>query len=78
MKPKSKITPLGIPLILAGVGTIASLFINKKLHAPFGILFAGLSLWHGLEHRKKIKADAKRLIGKKYKNFSQKKDFLFE
>jgi len=64
-KSKQKITPLGIPLILAGIGTIASIFVNKKLHAPLGILFAGLSLWHGLEHRKKIQADAKKIISKK-------------
>lgn len=61
MKQKQKITPLGIPLILTGIGAIASLFVNKKLHAPLGILFAGLSLWHGLEHRNKIKSDAKKL-----------------
>lgn len=64
MKSKSKNTSLGIPLILAGIGTVASLFVNKKLHAPLGILFAGLSFWHGLEHRKKLKSDANKFICK--------------
>lgn len=62
MKRKQKNISLGLPLALTGIGVIASLFINKKLHAPLGIIFAGLSLWHSFEHRKKLQTDAKKLI----------------
>ena len=59
---KSNHIPLGIPLILTGIGTIASLLLNKKLHAPLGVLFAALSVWHGYQHRKKLAADARNTL----------------
>ena len=61
MKKNWKDIPLGIPMTLASFGTIAALAANKQLHAGFGILWVGLSIWHGLQHCKKIKMDAKRL-----------------
>ncbi len=52
---KKKKSSLGIPLLVATVGTIASLAISKKLHMGFGIALAGLSLLHALQHKKSIK-----------------------
>ncbi len=49
--------PLGIPLTIASVGTAASLFAGKRLHAGFGIAWTILSLWHGLQHHKKMAHD---------------------
>ncbi|MBO6304260.1 MAG: hypothetical protein J6M62_04145 [Selenomonadaceae bacterium] len=62
MNSKRKSISLGLPLALAGIGAVASLFINKKLHAPLGILFAGLSVLHGFQHRAKLKTDARNVI----------------
>ena len=56
-----KSAPLGIPLTLASLGTVASLFAGKKLHAGFGIAWMLLSLWHGLQHQKKMQRDAEKL-----------------
>ncbi len=56
-----KHAPLGIPLTLASVGTVVSLLAGKKLHAGFGIAWTLLSLWHGLQHQKKMKRDAGKL-----------------
>ena len=63
MKKNWKDIPLGIPMALASFGTIAALAANKRLHAGFGILWVGLSLWHGVQHCKKIKKDAQGLHG---------------
>lgn len=52
-----KKVPLGIPLTIASVGTAASLFAGKRLHAGFGIAWTVLSLWHGLQHHKKMTHD---------------------
>ena len=57
MKKRSNI-PLGIPLTIASLGTVAALAANKQLHACFGVLWVGLSLWHGWQHRKKLQTDA--------------------
>ena len=57
----SKLPSLGIPLTLASVGTIASLFANKNLHVLCGTVWLGLSLWHGYQHRKKLEKDIKSL-----------------
>lgn len=61
MKKNWKDIPLGIPMALASCGTIVALAANKQLHAGFGILWVGLSIWHGLQHCKKIKKDVKEL-----------------
>ena len=60
---KTKKTALGWPLALAAAGTIAGLFIGKKVHVVCGIALTGLSLWHGWQHRKKMAYDAKYLLG---------------
>ena len=64
MSKNWKNIPLGIPLTIASLGTIAALGASKRLHVGFGILWAGLSLWHGLQHCRKMRADARRLEGK--------------
>lgn len=58
-----KNAPLGIPLTLASLGTVASLLAGKKLHAGFGIAWMLLSLWHGLQHQKKMRHDAGKITG---------------
>ncbi len=63
MIEKWKQIPLGIPLTIASIGTLVTLNANKQLHAGFGILWTGLSLWHGLQHCKKLKQDTKKLTG---------------
>ncbi len=55
--------PLGLPLTVASVGTIATLWAGKNLHAGFGIAWAALTFFHGWQHHKKMKADACRLFG---------------
>lgn len=56
-----KTMPLGLPLAVTSLGTLVSLLGGKRLHAGFGIAWAILSLWHGLQHRRKMQLDAKRL-----------------
>jgi len=42
----------GIPLFIAAIGTITALCMeNKKMHAAFGVLWSGLSVLHGWQHR---------------------------
>ena len=53
--------PLGLPMTVASVGTLATLFAGKNLHAGFGVAWAALSFWHGWQHHKKMQADAGRL-----------------
>ena len=61
LKQTMQNAPLGIPLTLASVGTVVSLLAGKKLHAGFGIAWMLLSLWHGLQHRKKMQRDVGKL-----------------
>jgi len=63
MQCELKTLPLGLPLTVASVGTIATLWAGKNLHAGFGVAWAALSFLHGWQHHKKMKADAKRLTG---------------
>ncbi len=58
-----KTLPLGIPLTVASVGTLATLCAGKKFHAGFGIAWAALSFLHGWQHHKKMQADACRFAG---------------
>ncbi len=53
--------PLGLPMTVASVGTIATLWAGKNLHAGFGVAWAVLSFLHGWQHHRKMQADAKRL-----------------
>lgn len=53
--------PLGLPMTVASVGTLATLFAGKNLHAGFGVAWAALSIWHGWQHHKKMQADARKL-----------------
>lgn len=59
--------PLGLPLTVASLGTIATLKAGKNLHVGFGIAWAALTFFHGWQHHKKMKADACRLFGCKSK-----------
>lgn len=56
-----KTAPLGIPMTVASLGTAASLLAGKKMHTGFGIAWLLLSLWHGLQHQKKMQRDAGKL-----------------
>ena len=53
--------PLGLPMTVASVGTLATLFAGKNFHAGFGVAWAALSFWHGWQHHKKMQADARTL-----------------
>ncbi|SFT54587.1 hypothetical protein SAMN02910356_01039 [Selenomonas sp. GACV-9] len=55
--------PLGIPMTVASVGTLATLCAGKKFHVGFGIAWAALSFLHGWQHHKKMQADACRFAG---------------
>ena len=55
--------PLGWPMTVASVGTLATLWAGKKFHAGFGIAWAALSFWHGWQYHKKMQDDACRLAG---------------
>lgn len=59
--------PLGIPLTVASLGTLASLVCGKKWHVGFGAAWTILSLLHGLQHFGKMKKDARSLfpVGKR-------------
>lgn len=57
MQNKLKSLPLGLPMTLASVGTLVTLFAGKRFHAGFGAVWTALSLWHGWQHRKKMQAD---------------------
>lgn len=59
--------PLGLPLTVASIGTIATLKAGKNLHVGFGIAWAALTFFHGWQHHHKMKADACRLFGCKPK-----------
>ena len=68
--------PLSLPLTGAFIGTLATLFVGKKWHLGFGILWSVLSLWHGFQHAGKMKMDAKRLLNEEYgDNATQLKNF---
>ena len=49
--------PLGWPLAIASVGTVATIFAGKKLHIAFGAAWGVLSLWHAWQHAGKMKKD---------------------
>ncbi len=55
--------PLGVPMTVASLGTVLTLFAGKNLHAGFGAAWAVLSLWHGWQHSKKMKNDVKKAVG---------------
>ena len=59
--------PLGLPLTVASLGTIATLKAGKNLHVGFGLAWAALTFFHGWQHHKKMRADACRLFGCKSK-----------
>ena len=51
--------PYGWPLLAAAVGTAVSGFAaSSKVHIGFGAAWAGLSLLHAWQYRKKLKQDA--------------------
>ena len=55
--------PLGLPLTVSGLATIATIFAGKKAHIAFGAFWGLLSILHGLQHAGKLEHDAKELIG---------------
>lgn len=56
MKDLQKL-PLGLPLSVASVGTVATIFAGKNLHVGFGAALTVLSLLHGFQHMNKMKTD---------------------
>ena len=63
MKQALKKIPLGLPLTVSGLATIATIFADKKAHIAFGAFWGLLSILHGLQHAGKLEHDAKELIG---------------
>ena len=63
MKQALKKMPLGLPLTVSGLATIATIFAGKKAHIAFGAFWGLLSILHGLQHAGKLKHDAKDIIG---------------
>ena len=63
MKQTLKKIPLGLPLTVSGLATIATIFADKKAHIAFGAFWGLLSILHGLQHAGKLEHDAKELIG---------------
>ena len=55
--------PLGLPLTVSGLATIATIFAGKKAHIAFGAVWGVLSILHALQHAGKLKHDAKDIIG---------------
>ena len=63
MNKSFKRLPLGLPLTVSGLATIATSFAGKKAHIAFGAFWGLLSILHGLQHAGKLEHDAKELIG---------------
>ena len=63
MKQAVKKMPLGLPLTVSGLATIATIFAGKKAHIAFGAVWGVLSILHALQHAGKLKHDAKDIIG---------------
>ena len=63
MKQALKKMPLGLPLTVSGLATIATIFAGKKAHIAFGAVWGVLSILHALQHAGKLKHDAKDIIG---------------
>lgn len=63
MNKSFKRLPLGLPLTVSGLATIATSFAGKKAHIAFGAFWDLLSILHGLQHAGKLEHDAKELIG---------------
>lgn len=63
MNKSFKRLPLGLPLTVSGLATIATIFADKKAHIAFGAFWGLLSILHGLQHAGKLKHDAKDIIG---------------
>ena len=63
MKQALKKMPLGLPLTVSGLATIATIFAGKKAHIAFGAVWSVLSILHALQHAGKLKHDAKDIIG---------------
>ncbi|WP_298463376.1 HMA2 domain-containing protein [uncultured Mitsuokella sp.] len=57
---KVKNFPLGIPLTVSGIATVATMFTNKRLHVACGAVWGILSILHAVQHRKKMRADLMR------------------
>lgn len=64
MNKSFKQLPLGLPLTVSGIATIATIFTGKKLHVAFGAVWGLLSILHGLQHAGKLEHDAKAFAGK--------------
>lgn len=57
-----KTLPLGLPLAVAAVGTVAALAFGKRYHVIFGAAWLALSVLHGIQHVGKMKRDASALF----------------
>jgi len=49
--------PLGVPLAIAAIGTIATIKADTRLHIGFGMAWAALSALHCWQHTPKMKND---------------------
>ena len=57
--------PLSVPMGLATIGTVASLwFANKRIHMLCGTVWLGISAIHTWQHCPKVKKDVAKVMGK--------------
>lgn len=57
--------PLSVPMTISAVGTAASLLTgSKRVHLYSGVIWLGLSVFHGWQHAVKMKQDIKRGVKK--------------
>ena len=54
--------PFNLPMTVAAVGTVATIWCGKRYHIAFGIAWLALSLLHGVQHAGKMKRDASRIL----------------
>lgn len=69
---KFKRLPLGLPLTVSGLATIATIFAGKKVHIACGAVWGALSILHGLQHAGKMKHDVTSIVGRTAKKAADK------
>lgn len=57
---KLRSLPLGLPLTVAAIGTIATIKADMRLHIGFGIAWAALSALHAWQHMGRMERDLSR------------------
>ena len=76
LKQKFNRLPLGLPLTVSGLATIATIFAGKKVHIACGAVWGALSILHGLQHAGKMKRDVETLVGETAKTAADKAESI--